>query len=74
MKYKRPAHHSEQLIIKTTAELSNSPRAPFHQEACRIDEDKETLLVSADLDLVFVNEKGRPTRVDLQEMCKLLHI
>ena len=67
MNFKKPAHHSDKLLIRTTAEISSSPRSLFHQEAWLIKDKKETLLVSADLNLVFVNEIGKPTRVDLND-------
>lgn len=72
MDFKRPAHHSDKLLIKTKAELTSSPKSLFRQEAWLIKGDEETLLVSADLFLVFVGPTGRPIRMDLEAFKSLL--
>ena len=33
MDFKRPAHHSDKLLIKTKAKLTSSPKSLFRQEA-----------------------------------------
>lgn len=73
MNFKKPAHHSDRLKIKTFAEISSSPRALFRQEAwlIRKEDKKEALLVSADLKLVFVGSLGKPIRIDLKQWSHL---
>ena len=70
--FKRPAHHSDKLLIKTKAKLCSSPKSLFRQEAWLVKDDEQTLLVSADLTLVFVGSTGRPIRMDLKAFKSLL--
>ena len=72
MDFKRPAHHSDRLLIKTKAELTSSPRSLFRQEAWLIKENEKNLLVGADLHLVFVGETGRPIRMNIKEFKSLM--
>lgn len=58
LKYKRPSHHGDLLTIKTKLEFSESPKTVVYHEVYK--ENGEKPIVTGEVDLVLVNEKGAP--------------
>jgi acyl-CoA thioester hydrolase len=56
--YRRPALFGDQLEVRSTCEMTGSPRAPFKQAIYRGDE----LLVEGEIHLAYVTKEGKPTR------------
>jgi acyl-CoA thioester hydrolase len=58
LRYKRPALHGDKLTIKTSLEIKSSPVTLVKQDIYKEDGDKP--IVQAEIQLVLVNEKGKP--------------
>jgi acyl-CoA thioester hydrolase len=65
IRFHKPAHHGDQLLVKSSCTISPVPRWNINQKIYRTSKDSEPeLIFSAQVEIVHIGSNGAPARLD----------